>query len=157
MDNIRPIRSEADYEAALMRVDLLLKYEEGTPQDDELQVWSTLIEAYEDEQYPMDFPDPVSAIKFRLEQLGMSRKELIPLLGSASRVSEVLSGKRTLTLVMIRALHRHLGIPAEVLIREPGGQIRGGKGRGEICSGNGIREIRRDESERGGWRGYDGR
>lgn len=121
IDNrIRPIRTEQDYDAALARVETLMEAVRTEDEDDELDVLATLIELYEDARFPMDAPDPIAAIKFRMEQLGKSQSDLAPILGSRSKVSEVLSGKRELTLKMIRALHEHLQIPADVLIREGG-------------------------------------
>ena len=121
IDNrIRPIRTEQDYDAALARVEMLMDVVRSKDEDDELDVLATLIELYEDVRFPMDAPDPIAAIKFRMEQLGKSQSDLAPILGSRSKVSEVLSGKRELTLKMIRALHEHLQIPADVLIREGG-------------------------------------
>jgi HTH-type transcriptional regulator/antitoxin HigA len=118
---IRPIKTEQDYDAALARVEFLMDIDRGEADDDELDVLSTLIELYEEKHFPMDAPDPIAAIKFRMEQLGKSQSDLAPIFGSRAKASEVLSGKRDLTLKMIRALHEHLGIPAEVLIRDDGG------------------------------------
>lgn len=117
MDELRPIRSQADYEWALAEVERLWGSASGTPEGDRLDVLTTLIEAYEDEQYPMDPPDPVEAITFRMESQGLTRKDLEPLIGSRSRVAEILNRKRDLSICMIRRLHDTLGIPAEVLIR----------------------------------------
>lgn len=119
-NRIRPIRTEQDYDAALARVEMLMEVVRTEEEDDELDVLATLIELYEDVHFPVDAPEPIAAIKFRMEQLGKSQSDLVPILGSRSKVSEVLSGKRELTLKMIRALHEHLKIPAEVLIREGG-------------------------------------
>jgi HTH-type transcriptional regulator / antitoxin HigA len=113
---IKPIRTEADYRAALARVEEIWDAEAGTPESDELDVLSVLIEVYEEEHYPMDPPDPIDAIKFRMDQMGLARKDLEPCIGSRSRVSEVLTRRRGLSLVMIRKLNAKLGIPAEVLI-----------------------------------------
>jgi len=109
---IRPIHSEQDHAAALARVELLMGMGRSPAEDDELDVLGTLVELYEDRRFPMDAPDPVEAIKFRMQQLGMSQSDLKPIFGSRAKASEVLSGKRDLTLKMIRALHEHLGIPA---------------------------------------------
>ncbi|MGG9999274.1 hypothetical protein ACQU0X_04240 [Pseudovibrio ascidiaceicola] len=117
MTFIRPIRTEADYDSALERIEVLM--DEASDDDrsqDELEVLCTLVEAYEAKHHPIDLPDPIDAIKFRMEQEGLSQKDLEPFIGSRSKVSEVLSRKRSLTLAMIRALNKHLGIPAEVLI-----------------------------------------
>lgn len=123
MANVRLIKTEADYEAALARVGDLMEAQAGTPAGDELEHLAMVIEAYEDQHHPMELPDPITAIQFRMEQEGLSNKDLVPYIGSSAKVSEILSGKRDLTLSMIRALHKHLGIPAEVLIQEPGGTI----------------------------------
>ena len=117
MRNLKPIRSEQDYEEALAEVEELWGAKTGTPKGDRLDVLTTLIEAYETEHYPMDPPDPIEAIKFRMEQQGLTRKDLEKILGSRMRVSEVLNRKRGLSINMIRALHQKLGISADVLIR----------------------------------------
>jgi HTH-type transcriptional regulator/antitoxin HigA len=117
------IKTEADYEAALAQVETLMDAAPGSPEEEALQVFALLIEAYEQAHYPIDLPDPVEAIKFRMEQQGLVQKDMIPYLGSQSKVSEVLSRKRPLSLTMIRALHQGLGIPAEVLLQEPGQEI----------------------------------
>jgi len=114
------IKTEADYEAALARLEELLDAEPETPEGDEFELWATLISAYEEDAFPIDLPDPVAAIRFRMEQAGLKQADLVPYIGSASRVSEILRGKRTLSLSMIRRLHEDLGIPAEVLLQEPG-------------------------------------
>src|SRR5271165_6725158 len=114
---VRPIRTKRDYEAALEEVARLWRAKAGTRKGDRLDVLATLIDAYEAEHYPMDPPDPVEAIKFRIEQQGLSRKDLEPLIGTRTRVAEVLNRKRSLSISMIRRLHKHLGISAEVLIR----------------------------------------
>jgi len=114
---LRPIRTKADYNRALADVERLWGATGGTPEGDRLDVLATLIDAYETEHYPMDPPDPVEAIKFRMEQQGLTRKDLEPLIGTRTRVSEVLNRKRSLSIGMIRRLHDHLGISAEVLIR----------------------------------------
>lgn len=113
------IKTEADYEAALAHVAGLMDASPGSPAEEELELFTMLIEAYEEEAFPIGLPDPVAAIKFRMEQQGLTRKDLGQYLGSQSKVSEVLNGKRPLSLVMIRGLHTGLGIPAEVLLREP--------------------------------------
>src|SRR5216684_4728776 len=114
---IKPIKNERDYEQALRRVQSLWKSPEGSPEGDELDVLATLIEAYEREHYPMELPDPVEAIKFRLEQEGKDSRALIGVIGQRTRVYEVMHGKRPLSLNMIRNLHEKLDIPAEVLIQ----------------------------------------
>lgn len=113
---ISPIRTDADHAAALRRIETLMDAEPGTPAADELDVLATLVEAYEDRHFPIADPDPLAAIQFRMEQLGLTRKDLEPLLGSRGRVSEVLNGRRALSLQMIRRLHRELGIPLESLV-----------------------------------------
>ncbi len=114
---LKPIRSKADYKNALNELERLWGAKLGTPEGDRLDIIATLIDAYESEHYPMDPPDPVEAIKFRMEQQGLSRKDLEPLIGTRTRVAEVLNRKRNLSIGMIRRLHDDLGIPAEVLIR----------------------------------------
>ena len=114
---LRPIRSEPDHKRALAEVARLWGARSGTPEGDRLDILATLIDAYEAEHYPMDPPDPIEAIKFRMESQGLTRKDLEPLIGTRTRVAEVLSRKRGLSIRMIRRLHERLGIPAEVLIR----------------------------------------
>lgn len=116
MNHLKVIKTEAEYAAAIDRFESLLGARPGQPGYDERDVLAVLIERYEEDHFRIDMPDPVEAIKFRMEQAGLSQKDLVPCLGSRSRVSEVLSGKRELTLAMIRSLNRHVGIPAEVLI-----------------------------------------
>ena len=118
MVQVRPIKTNADYEAALARAETLMDAEPNTSEADELDVLATLIEAYEDKHFPMDLPDPVDAIKFHIEHQGLSRKDLEPLIGSRARVAEVLNRRRGLSLAMVRRLNAELGIPAEVLIQE---------------------------------------
>lgn len=126
--DIKPIKSEEDYEKALHRVGSLWKSPEASPESDELDVLATLIEAYEREHYPIDLPDPVEAIKFRLEQQGKDSRALIGVIGQRTRVYEVLRGKRSLSLNMIRELRDKFGIPADVLI-QPGRKTRKTAGR----------------------------
>ncbi len=114
--NIRPIKTEADYDEALERIDELMDAEIDTPEGDELDILVTLVEAYEEKHYPIEAPDPIAAICFRMEQMGLERKDLEPYIGRRSRVSEVLNHKRDLTLPMIRKLHKGLNIPLENLI-----------------------------------------
>jgi HTH-type transcriptional regulator / antitoxin HigA len=116
-NEIKPIRNERDYEAALAEVERLWGAKAGTSQGDRLDVLATLIEAYEAEHYPMDPPDPIEAIKFRMEQQGLTRKDLEEIIGTRTRIAEVLNRKRGLSITMIRRLHERLGISAEVLIR----------------------------------------
>ncbi len=120
---IKPIKNERDYEEALRRVESLWESPEGSDESDELDVLATLVEAYEREHYPVDMPDPVEAIKFRLEQEGKDSRALIGVIGQRTRVYEVLRGKRSLSLNMIRELHEKFGIPANVLI-QPGRKTR---------------------------------
>lgn len=115
----RIIKTEEDYQAALERVDKLMDARPGSAEFEELELFTLLIEKYEDERYPIDFPDPVEAIKFRMEQAGLERKDMIQYLGSQSKVSEVLNHKRPLSMAMIRALSQGLGIPVEVLVQQP--------------------------------------
>ena len=113
---IFPIRTEVDYDAALIRIDQLMNAEIETPEGDELDILVTLVEAYEIKHYPIPVCDPVEAIKFRIEQLGLAPKDLTPIIGSRSKVSEVLNYKRQLSIAMIRNLHARLHIPYELLI-----------------------------------------
>jgi len=115
---LKLLKTKKDYNSALAGLEQVFDAPEGTPEADQLDVLVLLIKQFEDEHYPIDLPDPVQAIKFRMEQAGLMQKDLIPYIGSRSKVSEILSGKRELTLAMIRSLNQHLGIPAEVLIRE---------------------------------------
>ena len=117
MQALRPIRTDADLERALARIEEIFDAEEGTPESDELDVLADLVELYESKRETFGYPDPVAAIEFRMDQAGLSRRDLVPMIGSAARVSEVLSGKRAITMQMARALHDHLRIPAEVLLK----------------------------------------
>lgn len=121
---IRAIRSEADYAAALARIEALMDAELGSPEGEELDVLADLVEHYEEKSVPMGYPSPLAAIQFRMEQGGLTPRDLIPFMGSRAKVSEVLSGKRALTMQMARALHASLGIPADVLLQQPGGELR---------------------------------
>ena len=123
MAAIKPIRTEGDLEQALERIDRIFDAEEDTPESNELDVLTDLVELYEDRRDPVGFPTPVAAIEFRMEQAGLTNRDLMPFIGGRSKVSEVLSGKRAITMSMARALHRHLGIPAEVLLQEPGARF----------------------------------
>lgn len=122
---IRPIHTEADCKAALREISALMEADPdyGTPDGDRLDVLAILVQAYEAKHYPISAPDPIEAIKFRLEQGGLSIKDLEPMIGRSNRVYEVLGRKRPLTLGMIRRLHKGLGIPAEVLIAEADGKF----------------------------------
>jgi HTH-type transcriptional regulator / antitoxin HigA len=130
---IKPIHTEADHAAALATIERLWDAKPGTRDGDALEVLATLVDAYERQHTPILPPDPVEAIKFRLEQQGKSRKDLEPILGTRARVSEVLSGRRKLSLAMIRGLHRALRIPLEVLVAEqvsaPARKLRSGRAR----------------------------
>lgn len=119
--DIRPIRTEEDYQATLREVSAFFdeEPEPGSPEGDRFEVLLTLLEAYEAKHFPMDLPDPVEAIQFRMEQGGLTPRDLQPMIGRLNRVYEVLNRKRPLTLNMIWKLHRGLGIPAESLIRPP--------------------------------------
>jgi HTH-type transcriptional regulator/antitoxin HigA len=115
--NIRPIRTKADYRAALKEVERLWEAEPGTPGGDHVDVLVTLIEAYEAKHFPIPAPDPIAAIEFMMEQKGLTRRDLEPAIGSRGRVSEVLTRKRPLTLPMVRELSALLQIPAAVLVQ----------------------------------------
>ena len=120
---IRPIKTEADYDAALAEIDQLWGAKEGTDHGDRLDVLLVLVDNYEAQHHPIDPPDPIEAIKFRMEQMNLTRKDLEPLIGSRSRVSEIINRRRPLSLPMIRRLHQSLHIPLESLIYDSG--IRG--------------------------------
>src|SRR5882762_6510808 len=122
-NEIRAIRDEADYRAALARIDELMDAEVDTPEGNELDVLTDLVELYEDRRMPMGYPTPLGAIRFRMEQAGLLPRDLIPFIGSRAKVSEVLAGKRPLTMQIARALHANLGIPADVLLQQPGAQL----------------------------------
>ena len=113
---IQPIKSEADYVAALREIDRLWEAKPNTPEGDRLDLWVTLVEAYEAKHHAIPPPDPVEAIKFRMEQLGLSKSDLAPYLGGRSRVSEVLNRKRSLSVNMMKRLHNELHIPADSLL-----------------------------------------
>ncbi len=114
--NIKPIKTEADYEAALARVEMLWESDPDTPEGDELEVLFALVEVYEAEHHRIEPPDPVEAIKYEMEIRGFKHKDLEPYLGSQSRTSEVLNRKRGLSVEMIRNLHKGLGIPLKSLV-----------------------------------------
>jgi len=116
--NIKPIRNEADYQKALERLELIFDAKRGTPEGDELEILAIVVDNYENEHFPIGMPDPISAIKFRMEQMGMKQKDLVEMVGFKSRVSEIMNNKRKLTLDMIRKLSANLHIPTEVLIQE---------------------------------------
>ncbi|MBK8522624.1 MAG: helix-turn-helix domain-containing protein [Chitinophagaceae bacterium] len=115
--NIKPIRTKKDYEQALSRLEVIFDSKKGTDKGDELEILGMLIENYENEKFPIGFPDPVEAIKFRMEQLGYNQTDLANVVGLKSRASEILNRKRKLSLEMIRQLHDRLNIPTEVLIQ----------------------------------------
>lgn len=120
MADVKPIRNEQDYQDAMKKVELLWGARSGTPEGDDLDVLATLIEVYEAKNFIMDPPDPISAIKFRMEQQGLTRKDLEGIIGTRGRIAEVLDRKRGLSIAMIRRLHSELGIPAEILIKPTG-------------------------------------
>jgi HTH-type transcriptional regulator/antitoxin HigA len=113
---IRPIKTERDYQKVLKEIDKLWEAKPNTPAGDRLEVLSTLVEAYEQKHYPVDPPDPVEAIRFRMDQLGMTPSDLAKILGGRNRASEILNKKRKLTVEMMRSLRKHLAIPAESLL-----------------------------------------
>ena len=115
---IKPIKTKADHRAALKEIEALMAADLDTREGERLDVLVTLVEAYENKHYRFELPDPVEAIKFRMEQKGMTPKDLVPMIGRINRVYEVLSRKRPLTLAMIQRLHNELGIPAESLIKQ---------------------------------------
>ena len=114
---IKPIKTDKDYQDALKRLDILFDAKKGTSEGDELEILSILIDKYENEKFPIGFPDPIEAIKFRMEQMGYNQNDLAKVVGLKSRASEILNKKRKLTLEMIRQLHDILKIPTEVLIQ----------------------------------------
>jgi len=118
--NVNPIKTEADNDAALRRIEELWDAKPGTPEDDELGILVTLVHAFEEEHYPFGTPDPIEAIKFNLERKGWEPKDLVGIIGSRTRVYEVLRGDRSLTLRMIRNLHRELGISFDILCQPTG-------------------------------------
>lgn len=117
MVEVRPIRTEEDYEAALAEIESLMAARPGTPEGDRLDVLATLVEAWEAEHHAIEAPDPIALIRFVMEQRGLDRADLKPMIGERGRVSEILSRRRPLTLSMIRKLHTGLGLPADVLVR----------------------------------------
>lgn len=115
--DIRPIKTEADYQATMKEIEGLMSAEVGSEAGDRLDILVTLVEAYERKHYPIDFPDPVEAIKFRMEQQGLTVDDLVPVIGRKNRVYEILARKRPLTLRMVEGLHEAFSIPAESLIK----------------------------------------
>lgn len=118
--NIHPVRTEKDYDEALARIETLWGAEPGSEEGRALEILLVLVSAYEEKHHPIPPPSPIEAIHFVMEQQGLTRTDLIPIIGSRPRVSEILNGKRRLTLKMIRSLNARLGIPAEILIQESG-------------------------------------
>jgi len=117
--DIKPIKTDADYRAALAEIETLMTADASTPEGERLDIMVTLVEAYERRHFPLELPDPVEAIRFQMDQMGLTVKDLEPMIGRSNRVYEVLNRKRPLTLKMIWRLHRGLGIPAESLITPP--------------------------------------
>ena len=116
--NVKPIRNEADYKNALERLEKIFDSKKGSIQGDELEILAIVINNYENENFPIEMPDPISAIHFRMEQMGLKQKDLVEMIGFKSRVSEIMNKKRKLTLEMIRKLNAQLHIPTEVLIQD---------------------------------------
>lgn len=115
--NIKPIKTDKDYNDALERLEVIFDANPGTPEGDEVEILGMLIEHYENEHYPIDLPDPIEAIKFRMEQMGYNQSDLAEIIGLKSRASEILNRKRKLSLEMIRLLHKTLNIPTDVLVQ----------------------------------------
>jgi HTH-type transcriptional regulator/antitoxin HigA len=115
---IKPIRNEADYQNALQRLEAIFDAKRGAEKGDELEILAMVIDNYENENFPIGMPDPISAIKFRMEQMGLKQKDLVEMVGFKSRVSEIMNKKRKLTLDMIRKLNANLHIPTEILIQD---------------------------------------
>jgi len=130
--DIKPIKTKADYRAALKEIETLMPAKPRTQEGNRLEVLVTLVEAYEARHYPLDLPDPIAAIKYTMESKRLSVKDLEPMIGRSNRVYEILSRKRPLTLKMIWALHKRLGIPAECLIRQPKKSARRVKRNGSL-------------------------
>jgi HTH-type transcriptional regulator/antitoxin HigA len=138
---IRPVRNEEEHEAAILRIEELMGAEYGSPEGDELDALTTLVVAYEEKHFPIAPPDPISYIEYRLDQQGLTRKDLEPMIGSRARVSEVMTGKRQLTLPMIRRLRDGLGIPADILIGD-GGSTEKRTPRSKAGKGKAVRATR---------------
>lgn len=143
--SFKPIRTEEDHKEALERIDEIFDAEEGTPESDELDIRVALVKAYEDKTVHIDFPDPIAAIRFRMDQAGLTQRDLAHYIGSRAKVSEVLSGKRDITMSMARALHAHLGIPADVLLKQPGAEF------GPIPEESDLRRFPWKEMMNRGW------
>jgi HTH-type transcriptional regulator/antitoxin HigA len=124
--NPKVIKTTAEHKRALARIEELYTAKPGTPKGDELELLILLVETYEAKEFPIDLPDPIEAIRFRMQQANLKQKDLIPIFGSKSKVSEVLNGKRELSLSMIRKLASELGIPTEVLLQERGAPLDDG-------------------------------
>lgn len=116
--NIKPVKTEKDYQNTLIRLEQIFDAHPGTPEGDELEILALLIENYENKHYPIEAPDPIEAIKFRMEQMGYKQKDLEDIIGYKGRVSEILNKKRKLTLDMIRRIHGAMNIPTDVLMKE---------------------------------------
>ena len=116
--NIKIIKTEAEYEAAMQRLEIIFDSKMNTPEGDELELLSLLIDNYEKEHFPIDLPDPIETIKYRMEQLGYKQKDLAEIIGLKSRVSEILNKKRKLTLEMVRKIHSAMNIPTDMLVKE---------------------------------------
>lgn len=119
MTAVKPIRTDEDLDRALARINEIFDTEEGAPESEELDILVDLVEHYESKRHPIGYPSAVAAIEFRMDQAGLTQEDLAPLVGSLSEVSDVLSGRRAITMSMARALHEHLGIPAAVLLQQP--------------------------------------
>ena len=137
---IYPIRTEADHDLAVARIAELIGARPDTAEGEELDILATLVDAWESKHHPVDAPDPIAAIQFRMEQQGLTRKDLEPLLGSRARVSEVMTGRRSLTLAMIRRVRTRLGISADVLVGNPQKKRRKHVRR-EVASVNGKKRV----------------
>jgi HTH-type transcriptional regulator/antitoxin HigA len=142
--DIRPIKSEADYQAALLEIETLFDAEPNTPRANRLEVLTTLVEAYEEQHYSIPAPDPVEAVQYFMESRGLSPKDLEPYIGNRARVSEILNRKRPLTLRMIQRLHHELGIPAEALLMPY--RAEGGRAHKRLPPSKRIRPVRTSRS-----------
>jgi HTH-type transcriptional regulator/antitoxin HigA len=142
--NIRPIKTEADYQAALEEIERLFDAAPNSPEGDRLQVLTTLVEAYEEQHYPIPAPDPIEAVLYHMESRGLTRRDLEPYIGNRARVSEILNRKRPLTLRMIQRLNSQLGVAAEVLLRPY--QVQNAKARKALASNPRMRPPRASRS-----------
>lgn len=127
----RILQTESEYESALGHIETLMDAEAGSPEERELELWSLLVEDYENRHQPVGDPDPIEAIKFRMDQMGLQQKDLQPIISAKSKISEVLNRKRPLSLPMIRGFHQLLGIPADVLLAETGRESSSGRAKRE--------------------------